>query len=366
MPGTGAEVSRLPAKAVAISAFACAARSRPTRRAQRCSSAAISPHSAHVTSPPPSACSAATIWSSAPQRMAGSGSSAPAARRVCRRSSNGCDGPALMRSPTRSPGCREGFRSALSIDSKTSMTARPIAASCRAAASDLLLQMLLQPRHQLDEVARAEAVVELVHEDALPGVAAGAGRARQGEEVGAACDPGRRPTLDRRGPDLVIAEPAEELAEPGDFLLVDAVEGLWCHIAPGDPGAARRDYDVDRRIGDPRPQLSDDLVLLVADDAPRGDMVAGGRGEIGKCVAGAVLRRVAGIRDRQQRYVDGQEGTGFIEPRHKGRLPWGVASSVRARQNNPAEPKRPDWMRQSGLKIERIEPWTSPAAKSST
>jgi hypothetical protein len=31
--------------------------------------------------------------------------------------------------------------------------------------------MLLQPRHQLDEVARAEAVVELVDEDALPGVA---------------------------------------------------------------------------------------------------------------------------------------------------------------------------------------------------
>src|SRR6516165_5349322 len=320
MPGTGAEVSRLPAKAAAISAFACAARSRPTRRAQWCSSAAISPHSAHVTSPPPSACSAATIWSSAPQRMAGSGSSAPTARRVCRRSSNGCDGPALMRSPTRSPGCREGFRSALSIDSKTSMTARPIAASCRAAASDLLLQMLLQPRHQLDEVARAEAVVELVHEDPLPGVAARAGRARQGEEVGAAGDAGRRPALDRRGADLVVAEPAEELAEPRDFLLVDAVEGLRCHIAPG---AAGRYYDVDRPIGDPRPKLRDDLLLLVTDDASCGDMVAGGRGEIGKSIAGAVLRRVAGVGDRQQRDVDGQEGAGFIEPRHKGRLPWG-------------------------------------------
>src|SRR6516164_8974734 len=102
--------------------------------------------------------------------------------------------------------------------------------------------MLLQPGHQLDEIARAEAVVELVHEDALPGVAAGAGRARQGEQIGAASDPGRRPALDRRGPDLVVAEPAEELAEPGDFLLVDAVEGLRCHIAAGDPGATGRDY----------------------------------------------------------------------------------------------------------------------------
>src|SRR6516225_7817641 len=366
MPGTGAEVSRLPAKAAAISAFACAARSRPTRRAQWCSSAAISPHSAHVTSPPPSACSAATIWSSAPQRMAGSGSSAPAARRVCRRSSNGCDGPALMRSPTRSPGCRDGFRSALSIDSKTSMTARPIAASCRAAASDLLLQMLLQPLHQLDEVARAEAVVELVHEDALPGVAARAGRARQGEEVGAAGDAGRRPALDRRGADLVVAEPAEELAEPGDLFLVDAVEGLRCHIAPGDPGAAGRDYDVDRRIGDPRPQLGDDFVLLVADDAPRGDVVAGGRGEIGERTAGAVLRRVAAVGNRQQRDVDGQEGTGFIEPRHQRRLPSGSPPwCERVRIVPPSTSGQTGW-RRSGLKTERSEPWTSPAAKSST
>src|SRR5580693_5971356 len=105
--------------------------------------------------------------------------------------------------------------------------------------------MLLQPGHQLDEVARPEAIVELVHEDALPGVAAGARRARQGEEVSAAGDPGRRPALDRRGPDLVVAERAEQLAKPGDFLLVDAVEGLRCDIAPGDPGAAGRDYDVD-------------------------------------------------------------------------------------------------------------------------
>src|SRR6516162_11611327 len=299
MPGTGAEVSRLPAKAAAISAFACAERSRPTRRAQWCSSAAISPHSAHVTSPPPSACSAATIWSSAPQRMAGSGSSAPAARRVCRRSSNGCDGPALMRSPTRSPGCREGFRSALSIDSKTSMTARPIAASCRAAASDLLLQMLLQPRHQLDEVARAEAVVELVDEDALPGIAAGARRPRQGEQIGAAGDPGGRPALDRRGADLVVAEPAEKLAEAGDLLLVDAVKGLGCDVAPGHPRAAGRDHDVYRRIGDPCLELRDDRVLLIADDAARGDEVAGGRREVGERIAGAVLRCVAGVGDRQ-------------------------------------------------------------------
>ncbi len=60
----------------------------------------------------------------------------PPSARVCRRSSSGCGGRALMRSPTRSPAFLGGFRSVLSIDSKTSTTARPIAGSCRAAGSD--------------------------------------------------------------------------------------------------------------------------------------------------------------------------------------------------------------------------------------
>src|SRR5207244_13497103 len=113
-------------------------------------------------------------------------------------------------------------------------------------------------------------------EDAFPGVAAGAGRARQREEIGPTGDPGRCPALDRRGPDLVIAKPAEELAEAGDFLLVDAVECLRRDVAPGYSGAASRDHDIDRRIGDPCLELGDDLVLFVADDAARGDVVAGG------------------------------------------------------------------------------------------
>src|SRR5215831_3827396 len=98
--------------------------------------------------------------------------------------------------------------------------------------------MLLQPRHQLDEIAGAKAIVQLVHEDAFPGVAAGAGRARQGEKIGAARHAGCRAALDRRGPDLLVAEPAEELAKAGDLLLIDAVEGLGRNIPPGDPGAA--------------------------------------------------------------------------------------------------------------------------------
>src|SRR6266700_7782063 len=74
-----------------------------------------------------------------------------------------------------------------------------------------------------------------MHENALPGVAAGARRARQRKEIGAAGDPGRRPALDRRGADLLIAEPAEQLAEAGNLRLIDAVKASGVTSRPVTP-----------------------------------------------------------------------------------------------------------------------------------
>src|SRR5215472_16086082 len=161
-----------------------------------------------------------------------------------------------------------------------------VAAHAATFRSDSGFQMLLQARHQLDEVARPEAVVELVHEDAFPGVAAGAGGAGQGEQIGAAGDPGRRTALDRRGADLLVAEPAEQLAKAGNLLLIDAVERFRRNVPAGNPGAAGRDHDVDVGVGDPLPELRNDLVLLIAYDVARGNLVAGGAGELGERVAG--------------------------------------------------------------------------------
>src|SRR5882672_10659543 len=96
------------------------------------------------------------------------------------------------------------------------------------------LQMLLQPRHQLDQVAGPEAAVELPFENIVPAVAAGAGRAGQGEEIGAAGDPAGGPALDGRGLDLLVGEHAEQLAEALDLLLVDLPEGLGRDVAAGD------------------------------------------------------------------------------------------------------------------------------------
>src|SRR3954453_6577896 len=70
-------------------------------------------------------------------------------------------------------------------------------------------QMLVQPRHDLDEIAGARAVVELGFEDAVPAVAAGAGRTWEAEDVGCARDAGRGAALDRRRSDLGVAQHVE-------------------------------------------------------------------------------------------------------------------------------------------------------------
>src|SRR4051794_9332507 len=95
-----------------------------------------------------------------------------------------------------------------------------------------------QPRHKLDEVAGAMAAVELVLEDTVPAILHRAGRSRQGEDIGAARHAGAGPRLDRRGADRLIAEPAEQLPEPGDRLVLDALDRFGGHIAAGNAGAA--------------------------------------------------------------------------------------------------------------------------------
>src|SRR5579862_94105 len=95
----------------------------------------------------------------------------------------------------------------LSVSTQRVKLSRAVTPSQRAAGQlpRLLpfVAMLVEARHQLDEIAGAEAVVELVPQNVLPGIAAGAGRAGQREEVGAAGDAGGRPRLDRRRADLL-------------------------------------------------------------------------------------------------------------------------------------------------------------------
>src|SRR3546814_3890167 len=80
------------------------------------------------------------------------------------------------------------------------------------------LQVLLQARHQLHQVARPQARIELELQDVLPAVPAGRGRAGQREEVGAAGDAADGAALHGGGADLGVAQHAEQLAEALDLL----------------------------------------------------------------------------------------------------------------------------------------------------
>ena len=131
--------------------------------------------------------------------------------------------------------------------------------------------MFLQARHQFDEVAGLVADVQLVDQDLVPAVLAGPGRARQHEDIGAVGDARGGPRLDRRGLDLLIADPAEHLAEAGDDLFRDGVQGFGRYVTAGHAGAAGRDDAIDLGVGDPFSELLGDQTGIVLDDGTVGE-----------------------------------------------------------------------------------------------
>ena len=166
-------------------------------------------------------------------------------------------------------------------------------------------QMLVEPRHDLDEVAGPVAVVELVHEDLVPGIAAGAGRARQAEDIGRAGDARGRAGLDRRGADLGVAHHQEQGREAVHALLEQRLDRLRRHVAAGEAGAAGGDDHVDRRVGDPVFHLRADLLDVVGDDGARRNGVARLLDALGKRRAGLVVGELARVGHGQHRDFSG-------------------------------------------------------------
>src|SRR3981189_3456875 len=102
--------------------------------------------------------------------------------------------------------------------------------SGRSSATSRLLAFV-ESRHQLGEVAGPEADVELLAQDVVPAVLAGAGRAGQREDVGGVGDTGDRARLHGRGADLLEADPAEDLTEAFDALLEQRLQRLGRDVA---------------------------------------------------------------------------------------------------------------------------------------
>ena len=77
--------------------------------------------------------------------------------------------------------------------------------------------------------------------------------------------------LDRRRADLAVGNPAEQLAEAFDLLVVEGFDRLGRDIAAGETCAAGGDDGIDIGIGDPGFDLGADLLDVVLDDRARGE-----------------------------------------------------------------------------------------------
>src|SRR4030088_3598355 len=111
--------------------------------------------------------------------------------------------------------------------------------------------MFVQPRHDLDEIARPRPVIKLGRENAVPGVAARARRARKAEDESGTGNSGGSTALDGRGADLGVAQHMECDGKTIHPLFKKWLDRLRRYVAPGETGAAGGYDRIDSRIGNP-------------------------------------------------------------------------------------------------------------------
>src|ERR1700733_10127058 len=136
--------------------------------------------------------------------------------------------------------------------------------------------MFVQPRNDLDEVAAPRAIIELGVETPVPAIAAGAGRTRQAEDEGRACNARRCATLDRRRPDLGMAQHMKGDGKAVHPLLKQRLDCFRRYVAAGKAGPAGSDDGIDAFVRDPALDDDADRIDVIDDDLPRGELVPGG------------------------------------------------------------------------------------------
>src|SRR6478672_3896107 len=173
--------------------------------------------------------------------------------------------------------------------------------------------MLVEPRHDLDEIAGPRAVIELRAQNAVPAVAAGAGRTGQAEDEGRPRHAGGDAALDGRGADLGVAQHVKGDRKAVHALLEQRLDRLRRDVAAGKAGAAGGDDRIHARISDPAPDDAADRVDIVGDDLACRQVMAGGGDPLRKRRAGLVVGQRAGVGDRQHRDVERDELFCFVD-----------------------------------------------------
>ena len=111
--------------------------------------------------------------------------------------------------------------------------------------------MFLQAGQQFGKITGAVTNIQLILEDMIPAIPAGPRRTRQGKQIGSTRHPGRGAGLDRRGADKFETDLAENFTKSGNLFFIDLCEGFRGDIPARDPGAARGNDRLYRRIRDP-------------------------------------------------------------------------------------------------------------------
>src|SRR5579871_4332914 len=116
----------------------------------------------------------------------------------------------------------------------------------------------------------------------------------------------------------------EDRGETVDLFFENGLEGLHGDVSPGEARAARRDHDVDRRIGDPFFQLLRDRVVIVTKERARSKLVARVFDACDERIAGDVIARASRVRDRHHRDADGNKRYGLVKTRgwHRSQQHW--------------------------------------------
>src|SRR6185437_12937225 len=203
--------------------------------------------------------------------------------------------------------------------------------------------MFVQPRHDLDEIAGARAVIELGGQDAVPAVAAGAGRAWQTEDEGRPRHACGGSALDGRGADLGVAEQMKGDRESVHALFEQRLDRLRRDVAPREAGTAGGDDGVDTLISNPSSHHRADRLDIVLHDLARGELVAG-RGEtVDERGSGFVVGNRARVRNGQHRNVERNELLRLIDGGHAPLLlscpALGPASPARAQAHCAGHPR---------------------------
>ena len=181
---------------------------------------------------------------------------------------------------------------------------------------DLPAPMLFQPRHDLDEIARPVAYIQLPLQYAGPAILAGAGRAGQAEYIGALGQPGTGARLDSRCRDLLIGDHVKDRRKSINLFFEQGFEGFGGYVMTGEAGAAGGENNVDFTIVDPALHGFADQRNVVLDDGAIGQIMTTGAEQFDQCVARFVIVQSARIGYRQNGDIDWNKLPAFINSGH--------------------------------------------------